>query len=251
MTAQSGQKVFGSGRFFGIPNVTTPTPIAFLLAQNMSLDFRRDIKRLYGENQLPADVATGMMQISGKVQMGTLNARALNDLMIGGTLSTGQTSYSNRESVTPSTGAGGGAIATVALSSLWSVDLGVIDTVTGVPMTRVASTAPTSLQYYAAAGVYTFSSGGITAKVSYLYSPSTNGQNVTMTNQPMGKTGNFQAVMETFWGTEKSSIQLNSCMGSDMGFQTVLDDYQKPTFGFDAACDASDQLGVFSFAEIS
>ena len=30
-----------------------------------------------------------------------------------------------------------------------------------------------------------------------------------------------------------------------------LDDYNKPTFGFEAACDTSDVLGTYSFAELS
>lgn len=249
MVAVNGQKVFGGGRFYGIPNTATPTPVKALLVQNMSLDFKRDIKRLYGENQLPADVASGMLSVTGKAVHGTMSGELLGQLLLGVAPSTGsQTSWIDKESGISSTGGGGGAIVTVANSSLWSLDLGVIDTVTGIPMTRVASTAPSSGQYYVASGIYTLSSGTISGKFSYLYTPAT-GQQVTMSNAAMGKIGNFTAVMNLLWGTEKSTIELYNCMMSDLGYATVLDDYTKPAFGFEAATDATDTLGLFSFAE--
>ena len=73
----TGQKVFGSGYFYGVPTAANPTPTAFGAAQNMSADFKRDIKPLWGTNQLPIEIASGKLTVTGKVEMATLNgARA-------------------------------------------------------------------------------------------------------------------------------------------------------------------------------
>lgn len=256
--AQSYQKVFGAGRFWGYPVGTAPTPTAFGLTQNMSLDFRRDVKRLYGANQLPADVAAGMLQVTGKATFAVQSGRMLNDLMLGATKSTGQKPWIANESATISGSSAAPSIVSVANTTSWSADLGVRGTVFGssnTPFTRIASTAPSSGQYFVSSstpGVYTFSTldGGAAVAISYLYA-ATGGETVTMSNQAMGKTGNFVAVMGLLWGTEKGTIQLNNCMATDYGIQTVLDDYAKPTFGFEAAADDADNLGIYSFAEIN
>src|SRR6185295_10309874 len=157
MAAQTGQKVFGSGRFYGIPTVSNPTPSQFGVVQNVSLDLKRDIKRLFGQNQLPVDIASGMLSVVGKAQMGTLNARLFNDLMIGGTLSTGQIPFIANETLTITTGS---TTATAANGAGFQVDLGIYGSTSGVPLVRVSSTAILTTGQYAVstAGVYTFSS---------------------------------------------------------------------------------------------
>lgn len=254
MAAFNGQKVFGAGQFWGIPTSSGPTPSQFYVPQNISLDFKRDIKRLFGQNQLPVDIASGTLSVVGKVTMGTLNARLLNDLMLGASLSTGQVPYIARETVVASSTSGAFNVA----NAIWSLDLGLLNSANGIPLVRTLSTAPASTGQY-----YVTSSGGyiinatdaaalLSLRVSYLYSDAANGgQKVSMTNQAMGKIGAFQAVIGYLWGTEKASIQLNSCMASDYGLNTVLDDYTKPAFGFEAACDTSDVLGTMSFAEVN
>ena len=90
MAAQTGQKVFGAGRFYGINNVANATPNQGIVVQDVGVTFKRDIKRLHGQNQLAVDVAAGMMTVTGKATLGGIAARFFNALMIGGTLSTGQ-----------------------------------------------------------------------------------------------------------------------------------------------------------------
>jgi len=254
MAAQNGQKIFGAGRFYGIPIATTPTPDPFLLTQDIAIDFKRDIKRLYGQNQLPADIASGMLSVVGKVTNGVVAARAFNDLMIGGTLSsTGQEPWISNETGTIANSTLGPGTFTVANGASFALDLGVYAVASGIPYVRTASTAPSTGTYSASSvGVYAFSSleGNVSFKASYLYN-ATGGQIVTMTNQPMGKIGTFQAVAAFLWGTDKGTIQLNSCMAANYGLATKLDDYTKPSFDFEAATDTTDTLGTFSFAEQS
>lgn len=248
MTAQSGQKVFGAGRFYGVPSASNPTPTHFGLTQDISVDFKRSVKELYGFNQLAADVASAELSVSGKVTLGTLNGRLINDLMMGASSNTGQTNWVFGESGTvPSTP----YQITVANASGFTLDLGVTNVSTGVPLTRVAN-SPSTGQYSVANGVYTFAAADTTnaVAISYLYT-TTGGQTVTMTNQPMGKTGNFQAITETLWGTEKTVLQLYNCMATDWGMATKINDYTKPTFGFMAGTDATGTLGIMSFAEVN
>lgn len=256
MVAQTGQKVFGAGRFYGIPTSANPTPSPFGVAQDMSLDFKRDIKRLHGLNQLPVDIASGMLSVVGKVTMATINGRLMNDLLIGGSLSTGQIPWIAQEALTITTGS---TAATAVNGAGFQLDLGLYAFASGIPFTKVSTAgAVTTGQYFVStAGVYTLSSlEAVTAlRASYLYSTG-GGQQVSMTNQPMGKIGNFQAVMALLWTNisgvqEKASVQLNNCMASDFSMATKLDDYTKPTFGFEAGTDANDVLGTISYAEIN
>lgn len=260
MAAQTGQKVFGAGRFYGIPTSANPTPSPFGVVQDMSLDFKRDVKRLHGLNQLPVDVAGGMLTVTGKVTMAVIGGRLINDLLIGGSLTNG-TQYpwiADEANTIAGTTLGTGTF-TVANGAGFQLDLGIKNSTGGVPYARVSTSATLSTGQYSVttAGVYSVSSleGNIAFKASYLFSTS-GGQNVSMTNQPMGKTGNFQAVMDLLWTNiaavqEKASIQLNNCMATDFNMATKLDDYTKPTFGFDAATDATDTLGTISYAELN
>lgn len=254
MAAQNGQKVFGAGRFYGtaISTSVVATPAPFGVAQDIAIDFKRDIKKLFGQNQLPVDVSAGMLTVTGKVTNGVLSARAFNDLLIGGTLSTGQIPNIANETITITTGSTAG---TAANGAGFVTDLGIFGATDGVPLVKATTAAVLTADQYAVtstSGVYTFSSlaARTSLKASYLYSTS-GGQQVSMINQPMGKTGGFSAVVAMLWGVEKATISLNNCISSDYGFATKLDDYTKPTFGFEAATDTSDVLGIYSFAELS
>lgn len=247
----NGKKVFGAGRFFAINNVTNPTPARFQVPQDMSVTFKRSTKTLFGENMFAEDLASGEMNVTGKVSMGTTNARIFADLIFGGGTSTGQVNEIDNELGTIATN-----IITVANSSNWTVDLGVVNATTGVRYKRVGSSPTAGVSYTVTAGVYTFASGetGTVFKISYLYSVSASGETVTMTNQPMGRIGGFTAVYVFPWVNpsnvmEQDILTLNSCVANDSEIATKMGDYAKPTFGFEAAVDTNETLGTFTFAE--
>ena len=251
MAAQNGQKVFGPGRFYGTNNTANSTPVPLLVTQDVSIDFKRDIKRLYGQNQLPVDVASGQLSVVGKVTAGAVGARVLTDLLLGGTLSTGQIVNVTNETVTILAAA---TSATAANGAGWQADLGIFGATDGVPLVKMSTVAVLVAGQYAVStlGVFTFSSldARTSLKSSYFYSTS-GGQTVTMANQPSGKVGNFTALVDFLWAPEKATIQLANCMVSDYGLASKLDDYMKPTLGFEAATDVNDNLGTFSFAELT
>lgn len=247
--SQPGARVFGAGRFFGINNVANPTPMRAVTPQDMSIDFKRATKSLFGENQLAADVAAGEMTVTGKVTMGGLNARLFSDLLFGDAGVTGSILEADNEAGTvPGTST---YIVTVTNSATWTTDLGVYNLTTGKRMTRVA-TSPATNQYSVAAGVYTFASANASANVqiSYLWTSASAGEQLTLSNQLQGPTGAFTAVMAFLYGNLNQDIlTMNNVIASDSGIAAKGGDYAKPTFGFECATDTNDNLGTFSFAQ--
>jgi hypothetical protein len=249
VTAVNGQKIFAAGRFFGMPNVTTPTPTAFSIPQDQSITFKRSTKSLFGENQFAADISAATMEVTGKVTLGTLQPRIFSDLLFGDAGTAGQIKEANNEAgVVPAVTT---YIITVANSATWTTDLGVRNADSGNRYTRVATTPVVGKSYTVAAGVYTFAAGDANAnmKISYLYTVTLVGETIVIANQQMGNVGAFTAVMQFNWASEQSILTLNYCLTSDTEISTKQDDYAKPTFGFMASCDANDNLGSFSFAE--
>jgi hypothetical protein len=220
------------------------------LVQDQSVTFKRDVKSIYGENQLAADVASGSLAVTGKVTFGASNARLFADLLFADAGAAGQICEADNE---PGTVAGTTPyIITVSNNTMWTVDLGVINVTTGIRYARVASGSEVSgTSYSVAAGVYTFAAGdeGKPMKISYLYNVASSGETVVLTNQKQGKVGNFTGVMVFPWGAEQDVLTLNSCLLSDTEISSKMSDYAKPTLGFAAACDTTDTLGTFSFAE--
>lgn len=244
----TGKKIFGAGRFFGINNVSNPTPMRAYVPQDQSIDFKLSTKSLVGENRLPVDVAAGDMSVTGKVTLGANSARLFSDLLFAIGSSSGQILEQEQEAGTiPGSTA---YTVTVANSSTWTTDLGVTLAADGTVFTRVAS-APAAGQYSVAAGVYTFAAADANknVKISYLYTQSSTGEKLTITNSLQGPAGAFTGVMVFPYGSDQDVLTLNKCIPSEGGISTKQGDYAKPTLGFMAATDSSDTLGTFSFAQ--
>lgn len=250
----TGKKIFGSGRFFGINNVTTPTPARFMVPQDMSIDFKRQTKSLFGENMFAEDVASGEASVTGKVTYAATSARVFGDLVFGDTASsaTGQVMEADNELGTLTSH----AYTALNVSDTPITDLGVVNTTNGQRYVRVASAPAAGVSYSFSAGTWTFNAAetGTTFKFSYLYTLSSTGETLTLTNQPMGRVGGFTGVMIFPWTNQSNVVEqdiltLNNCISSDSTIASKLGDYAKPTFGFDAAVDVNETLGTFSFAE--
>lgn len=256
MANLTGKKIFGCGRFVGINNVTNPTPMRPLLVQDMSVTFKRATKSIFGENQFAADVSSGEATVNGKVSFGATNARLFADLLFGTTSTTVLTTEYDNEAGTLTLHA-----YTVLNPGTGITNYGVVNTTNGVRYARVAAAsevAGVSYSLNAATGVYTFNASetGTTFKFSYSSTAATGGETVSLTNTPMGKINDFTANYVFPWYTagnvqEQDILTLNSCIASDHEISTKAGDYGKPTFSFEASCDANDNLGSFSFAETS
>ncbi len=239
--------VFGSGNLYGISTAANSTPRKLGNLQDVAFDFSFTIKELRGAGQFAVDLRRGSGKITGKAKLATLNGALINDLFFAQTASTGllQSAVSEAASIPASTP----WTVTVANSATFDTDLGVVYAATGLPFTRVAS-GPVAGQYSVASGVYTFSTGDASAAVliDYLYTSATGGTRLALSNQTMGVTPTFMGVFSANVGGKIATLKLNACTSNKLSVATKLEDYAIPEFDFDAMCDASNNLGVFSVA---
>ena len=246
-TSVTGKKVFSPGRFFGINNVSNPTPTRAYVPQDMSIDFKQSTKELFGEKKFSVAVAAGEMSITGKVTMGAQNVRILADLLFNVTGTSGTIVEADKEAAAiPATP----FQVTVANGATWTTDLGVTKT-DGTVLTRVASAPATGQYSVAAGGVYTFAAAdtGNSVLISYLYTIASSGEKLTLANAFQGPTGSFTAVMVFPYGSDQDVLTLNNAILQDHGIATKLGDFAKPTLGFMASTDSSDVLGTYAFAQ--
>lgn len=251
-TAQKPSKVFGGGSFYGINNVPSPTPTTFDTLQDMSISMKRETKSLWGTNQFADDVSSGQMSVTGKVTCGSLNSRAMSDLLVGSASKSEYDKIAKKEiHVTPNDG-----IIKVANAAGYEEDLGLIAVATNKPLVRVpeGTTLKANTYTVSAKGNYkvdatTWDDLKLAVSYRYVLSGATDTSKQTLLNAPMGDIGDFTAVMAFEWKAEQNVFVLNSCNMSDFELASKQGDYGKPSWSFMAAVDDYDVLGTFSFAQ--
>jgi hypothetical protein len=238
---------FGSGNLYGLAGAV-PVARKFGALQDVSVDISFTLKELYGQRQFPLTIARGQGKIEGKAKFASLNGAMMNDLFFNQTNATGKKQPVNREPATiPSTP----FQVTVVNGATFYEDLGVVYTLTGVPLVRVAS-APATGQYSVnnATGQYTFAAADTTLGVLIDYSYTTTGGNITtITNQLMGAAQSFALVLPIVYGSGSVYLHLNACISSKLSLATKLEDFLVPDFDFKAFADASDTVGFLSSSE--
>jgi hypothetical protein len=243
---------FGSGALWGASSVSNPTPSQFGALQEVSVDFAATVKELFGTYQFPLTVARGTVKVTGKAKLGQLQGRIFNDLFFNGTSAAGQVNTINDEVGTiPATP----FQVTVANSSTWTTDLGVVYQATGLRLTRVAS-GPTTGQYSVTAGVYTFAAADTTKSVliDYIYTIPTTGQLITVSNQLLGTAPVFKPVMSMNYtnpsgASQQMCLSMNAATSSKLSLATKLEDFMMPELDFSCFVDASNTLCTLSLAE--
>jgi hypothetical protein len=244
---------FGCGVVFGAPNAgnlaANPTPQRFGFLQDMSVEFKGDLKKLWGQNQFAGAKARGKIDVTGKGKMATLDPTMLNQLFFGQGQSTGVMRIIDLESHAPAAS----VAPTHAVAGSLVTDYGVINKDTGLNMIKVDATP--------AVGQYTFtqatSGGSPTAAeygfnaaetasavlLSYLYAD-TAGVTVELTNRLMGYAPEFQMFLYNNFRGKYFGLQLNSCVMGSFSIPTKQEDFWICDFDFDASTDASDSLGA-------
>ncbi len=237
---------FGTGNFYGISSAANSTPRKFATMQDVQFDLQFTTKQLYGQNQVALDIRRGQAKFTGKAKFAQISGSMLNDLFFSQTATTGlllsAVGEAGTVSATPFT-------VTVANSTTFDTDLGVVYAATGVPLTRVAS-SPAQGQYSVAAGVYTFSSTdtGAAVLIDYLYTAATGGTKVALSNQSMGTTPTFMGVFSTTASGKNVTLKLNLCTSSKLSLQTKIEDYTIPELDFEVMADAANNIGTLSVA---
>lgn len=241
------QFAFGSGSLWGVDSGANPTPGKFGILQDVGVDFGFSNKLLHGSYQLPVAIGRGTAKMNWKAKFAQLSGRVFNSLFFNGTKATGQVSVAEDELGTVAAGA-----VTVANSANFVDDLGVRNSATGLPYTRVAS-APAAGQYSVSAGVYTLnvSENGTVLKFDYTYNIAGTGEKITIANTLLGSAPNFKAVFTQLFNGLRQTLVLNSNVSNKLGMASKLEDFAMPEFDSDVQADAGNNVGTWSIAEKS
>ena len=240
--------LFGSGNIYGINAAANSTPYKLGTLQDCSFDFSFNLKELRGGGQMPIDIRRGGGKFGGKAKFAAINGKLLNDLFFGQAATTGLLLSAVAEtSVIPATP----FQVTVVNGATFDTDLGVIFTATGVPLSKVASAPATGQYSVSGLGVYLFAAAdtGKSVAIDYLYTATTGGTKIAMSNLVMGTTPTFMGVFSANVGGKTVTLKLNSCTSAKLGFATKQEDYTIPEMDLEAMADASNSIGVLSIAD--
>jgi hypothetical protein len=237
---------FGSGSLYALPNAgnlaANPTPYVFGVLQEASLEFKGDLKKLFGQNQFPVAKARGKIDVSGKSKAAIFDPNMLNQLFFGQTQASGITQVSVNESgVIPASP----FQLTAAQTATFVTDYGVIDASTGANMVKVASAPATGQYSVSGSGVYTFAAAdtGKTVKLNYTYTTASTGTTVTLSNQAMGYAPELKMVLWNTFRTKRFGIELNNITIGSIAIATKQEDFWTIDFTFEACTDSADVLG--------
>lgn len=246
---------FGTGLLYGTPTggnlPVNPTPIRLLL-QEVSIDFKADLKKLWTQGQLPIATARGKVEVQGKAKIVNFDPDPINQLFWAQTIAAGITIPIDQEAHNiPATST---FTINATNAATFSQDNGVSYTSgpnNGALLINVAS-GPTTGQYSvnATSGVYTFAAAdnSLGVFISYTYTNSTRGKTITLANQQMGYAPTCRMdVWNTFRG-DVYGIRLNSCTFGSWSVPSKLEDFWMSDITFDANTDSSNNLG-FIYAD--
>lgn len=245
---------FGAGKLICTPlldaagvAVANPTPVVVGILQDVSVDIDYETKTLHGEKQFAVAIGRGKAKIGWKAKSGDVFGGVLGSLMLGASAAASRKAavidFAATIPTTPFT-------ITIAppSSGVFVADMGVIDALTGVSLTRVAS-APTTGQYSVvpATGVYTFAAAD-TAKgvlISYEYSiaSSTTSQLYNISNNLMGYTPTFSALFFNQYAGKTQVLKLNTCVLGKLALPFKNDDFTMSDIDAQAFADASSNVG--------
>lgn len=251
---------FGAGLLWGTPKqdatgatISNPTPLLFGTLQDVSLDIARELKMLHGQLQFPVAVGAGKGKVSGKAKVANIYGLFWNTVFFGQTLATGLQGVNYDTAGTTVPASPYQVTPTVPSSGTFLADLGVVNGVTGAPMTRVAS-APATGQYSVNTGTgqYTFAAAD-TGKVMYInfsYTAAVTGANkIAVTNLPMGYAPTFKVDLLMQYQGKQLVVSLPNAIGGKLGLSTKLDDFMVPEFDFEAFADSSGNVMTLSMSE--
>jgi hypothetical protein len=228
---------FGSGILYATPTGANATPIQFGALQDVSADFSRTIKSLYGQGQQALAIGAAQLKATGKAKMGYINSKIYSDLFYGVASATGTVKLAQNEpGSVPATTT---YTITVANSATWSVDLGVTYAGGGL-FTRVAS-SPTVGQYSVASGVYTFAAADASAAVliSYEYTVPATGSTLTIGSVLQGVQPIITIDLYRGYNGTGERHRLWACVCSKLSVPTKMADFGISELDFEAFLDAS------------
>ncbi len=243
---------FGSGKLIAVPTnladgtaIANPTPVILGTMQDVSLDLSTEIKTLYGSKRYPIAVGQGKGKTEIKAKYAEIDGAILGSLFFGKASAAGIKAAvfdfaTSIPAVTPFT-----VTIVPPGSGTFVADLGVLDTATGVQLTRVATTPATGQYSVSAVGVYTFASAdtGKAIKISYEYSSTTGGQVWSISNDVMGYTPSFSLLLQNSYDGKTMVCKLNRCVSGKLSVPLKSDDFAIYDFEAEAFANGAGELG--------
>lgn len=191
---------FGVGQLVLNPGGANPTPVQLAVLQDVDIDMSFTEKELYGQFQLPVDVAKGEAKFAIKAKEAQISAFLLASFLAGSTSAANYTAGAINEATTL-----GSTTYTTVNAATFVADCGIMNLTTGLVMTRVAA-GPVAGQYSVnvATGVYTFAAGdnGANLWVSYTYGVTGSGKTVHYNNQLMGAGVSYSCTLFNIFRTK-------------------------------------------------
>lgn len=250
---------FGSGVLFGTPNhgniAANPTPMQFGILQEVSVQFKADLKKLYGQYQMPLAKARGKLDVTAKGKIASLDPMFYSQLYFGQPTSSGvnrpifNEAQAAASSVTPDEVTANQDLGVIVAATSGALTAGqqLTAITTGTPttgqykFTPYDSTGPVSASYvFAAADV----SAGLQVLLSYIWPDTTHGTTLQINNELMGWAPEFQALLYNNFRTQLFALQLNSCVMGSLSIPTKQEDFWISDFDFDASADVNNVLGL-------
>ncbi|WP_428421966.1 hypothetical protein [Methylibium sp.] len=252
-------RLFGSGLLWGTPltnaagaAIANPSPLLFGTLQDCEVEAKFEIKKLHGQLQFPVEATRGKGSITFKAKAADIYGGYLETIVFGQAGSAGLVSavYDTVGTAVPATPYQ--ITVTPPASGVFAADLGVIDSTTGRPLTRVASAPATGQYSVTVGGQYTFAAAD-TAKVFYINyrytATSAVARKGTIANLPMGYAPTFRADLYVPYAGGSMIFTFNRAITDGMKFGFKNDDFTIPEFGGEFFADVAGNLGTWSTTE--
>ena len=237
---------FGSGVLFGKPSAgnlpVLPTPFKFGVLQEATVDFKGDLKKLFGQYQFPVATARGKLEVNIKGKLAVFDINMLNQLYFAQDSTTGYKLIADSEPHTISAGA-------VTVNNIPIVeDWGVQSSLTGQQFIYNPNTAGLTQGEYSVnltSGVYSFNTldNGTAVKTSYTYTVSSVGSTITLNNQLMGYAPELTMFLYNRFRNKYLAMELNDVTLGSLSIPTKLEDFWIMDFDGAANVDNNNVLG--------
>lgn len=241
---------FGTGVLYGVPVAgnlpTLPTPFKFGVLQECTVDFKGDLKKLFGQYQFAVATARGKLDVSVKGKLAVFDPNMLNQLFFAQSATAGYNQIADGELHTVNSTSNTTTASNVPLAEDW----GVIDALTGQDFIFNPNvSALITGQYFVnlTTGVYSFFGADVTGntrqvKLSYTYAVNA-GTTIALANQLMGYSPELKMLLYNKFRNKYFAVELNDVTLGNIAIPTKLEDFWISDFEGSANADASNTVG--------
>lgn len=233
---------FHSAEVYVTPLTGDITPRRIAVIQDVSIEIKRDMKELFGENKYAEDAASGNESISGKYKSGELDPDWMMTAAMEGVKTSGILVLEKAEVHTVAT-----ATVTVTEAADFAGDYGVINPATGKAFKKVAATATPSAGEYKvneSTGVYTFNAldNGKSLAFTYMREEAT-GETYTVNNSLAGDSVFASLLLYKTSRTKKVfGLRLANAAFESTSFGFKLNEYAMPEGSFKGFAGANGKV---------